>query len=217
MTQDKKLIAFALYAGVSPLDLVGPLTVLRNLGPGWPFQTIVVGERIEPLDADSPVHMIADATFEQVPHPFALVVPGGRMPTVRAMSDPVMRAYVRTAADSAEILVLVRNARPVRRALRARALGRGRQVHHVGGGISRHRLAEPAPAAASAAWGDWPRGAAGCRQAKTADALRVEACIGETGGYYWRRSGKGGAVESQKRLASGCAAFARGQHLVREN
>ena len=45
---EKKLIAFTLYPGVTPLDLVGPLTVLRPVGLGWPLQTAVVGERTEP-------------------------------------------------------------------------------------------------------------------------------------------------------------------------
>jgi hypothetical protein len=38
------------------------------------------------------MQMIADATFGEVRHPYALVVPGGRIPTIRALSDPVMRA-----------------------------------------------------------------------------------------------------------------------------
>ena len=46
----KKVIAFTLYPGVTPLDLVGPLTVLRKLRPTWPFRSVVVAERIEPLD-----------------------------------------------------------------------------------------------------------------------------------------------------------------------
>ena len=45
---EKKTVAFTLYPGVTPLDLVGPLTVLRPVGLGWPFQTAVVGERTEP-------------------------------------------------------------------------------------------------------------------------------------------------------------------------
>ena len=32
--KDKKRIAFTLYPGVTPLDLAGPLTVLRDLGIG---------------------------------------------------------------------------------------------------------------------------------------------------------------------------------------
>ena len=51
----KKLVAFTLYPGVTPLDLVGPLTVLRDLGIGWPFRTVVVGGHTEPMDTDTPL------------------------------------------------------------------------------------------------------------------------------------------------------------------
>jgi hypothetical protein len=44
--KEKKLIAFPVCPGVSPLDLVGPLTVLRNLNR-TPYRTVVVGKRID--------------------------------------------------------------------------------------------------------------------------------------------------------------------------
>ena len=39
-----------------------------------------------------------------MPHPDVLVVPGGRQATIRAMGDPALREYVRTAAASARIV-----------------------------------------------------------------------------------------------------------------
>ena len=48
MSGTKKLIAFTLYHGVSPLDLVGPLTVLRNLA-GTRYRTVVVGGNCRPF------------------------------------------------------------------------------------------------------------------------------------------------------------------------
>jgi transcriptional regulator GlxA family with amidase domain len=104
MTNQKKLIAFTLYEGASPLDLVGPLTVLRKLGPGWPFETVVVGERIEPLGTDTPLQIIPAATFADVPNPFALIVPGGGPATVEAMHNQSLLAYVRSAAATAEVV-----------------------------------------------------------------------------------------------------------------
>ena len=101
---EKKLIAFTLYSGVTPLDLVGPLTVLRKLGIGWPFQTVVVGERIEPLDTDSPLQMMPAQTFRDVPAPFAVIVPGGGAATVHAMKDEALLAYVRSAAVRAQVI-----------------------------------------------------------------------------------------------------------------
>src|SRR5262249_15411895 len=51
MSTQKKLDIFH-DGGASPLDLLGPLTVLRTLGPGWPVET-VVGERIARLGTDT--------------------------------------------------------------------------------------------------------------------------------------------------------------------
>jgi transcriptional regulator GlxA family with amidase domain len=101
---EKKLIAFTLYPGVTPLDLVGPLTVLRDLGIGWPFRTVVVGERTEPMDTDTPLQMIPAKPFGEVPNPFAVIVPGGGEATIHAMKDESMLAYVRSTAETAELV-----------------------------------------------------------------------------------------------------------------
>ncbi len=100
----KQLIAFTLYPGVTPLDLVGPLTVLRDLKIGSPYRTVVVSERIESLDTDTPPQMIAAKTFGEVPHPFGLIVPGGGTATIHAMKDESLVAYVRSAAETAEVV-----------------------------------------------------------------------------------------------------------------
>lgn len=104
IAKKKKLIAFTLYPGVTPLDLVGPLTVLRDLGIGWPFRTVVVGERIEPMETDTPLRMVPAKAFREVSHPFAVIVPGGGEATIDAMKDELLLAYVRTAAETAEVV-----------------------------------------------------------------------------------------------------------------
>jgi transcriptional regulator GlxA family with amidase domain len=107
-TQADKTIAVVLYPGLTALDLIGPLQVLTALERFAPqYRTVVVGARVEPMDTDIHVPMVPDRTFDAVPHPYALVVPGGRMATIRAMSDPVIREYVGTAAESAEIVASV--------------------------------------------------------------------------------------------------------------
>ena len=100
----KKRIAFVLYPGVTPLDLVGPLTVLRNLGPGWPFETVVVGERVEPMATDTPLRMVPARTFGEVPKPFGVIVPGGGAATIDAMKDESLLTYVRSAAAAARVV-----------------------------------------------------------------------------------------------------------------
>ena len=105
--QGEKTIAFVLYPELTVFDLVGPLQVLTALSTIAPeYQTVVVGERAEPMDTDIPgeMKMIPNNTLEEVPHPFAFIVPGGVMPTVRAMSNEAIRSYVRKAAETAEVV-----------------------------------------------------------------------------------------------------------------
>jgi transcriptional regulator GlxA family with amidase domain len=125
MPSQHKLIAFALYPGVTPLDLVGPLTVLRNLTIRSPYRTVVVGERIEPMDTDTSVRIVPAKAFADVPDPFALIVPGGGTATIAAMRDDSLLAYVRSAARTAEIVGSTGNGALV---LAAAGLLQGRRV-----------------------------------------------------------------------------------------
>jgi transcriptional regulator GlxA family with amidase domain len=105
--QNEKTIAFVLYPGLTLFDLVGPLQVLTALSAIAPeYRTVVVAERVEPMDTDIPGEMkvIPNNTFEEVPHPYAFIVPGGVTPTLRAMSNEAIRSYVRSAAETAEVV-----------------------------------------------------------------------------------------------------------------
>jgi transcriptional regulator GlxA family with amidase domain len=103
--QDKqKTIAFVLYPGLTVFDLTGPLQVLTVLGTVAPqYRTVIVGERVEPTDTDIRVKMIPTHAFDEVPHPSVLLVPGGGVPTLRAMRNEPIRNYVRSAAETAEV------------------------------------------------------------------------------------------------------------------
>ncbi len=102
--ENQKTIAFVLYPGLTVFDLTGPLQVLTALSAIAPqYRTVVVGERVEPTDTDIRVKMIPTHTFEEVPHPSIVLVPGGGVPTLRAMSNEPIRSYVRTAAETAEV------------------------------------------------------------------------------------------------------------------
>lgn len=100
-----KTIAFVLYPGLTPLDIVGPLqvfSVLSQLVPG--YRTVVVGERIEPMATDTPLSLVPSHTFETMPDPHVLIVPGGTVPTVAAMADERLLDKLRTAAARSEIV-----------------------------------------------------------------------------------------------------------------
>lgn len=107
-TSDDRLIAFVLYPGLTVLDLVGPLqvlTALQRFASG--YRTVAVWARREPVATDIGVPMVPDHTFDEVPNPAIVLVPGGSLPTIRAMSDPLVRDYVRTVAASADLVTSV--------------------------------------------------------------------------------------------------------------
>jgi transcriptional regulator GlxA family with amidase domain len=103
-----RTIAFVLYPGLTPLDMIGPLQVLKNLPAADPrFEVTVVGERIEPMISDLPVKLIPEKTFDEVPNPYIVVVPGGTLGTLKAMVNPVLREYLVTAAGTAHTVASV--------------------------------------------------------------------------------------------------------------
>ena len=109
MTENRtKTVAFVLYPGLTPLDLVGPLQLLNGLGMADPdFRVTVVGERVEPMDADVPIKLTPERTFDQVPNPYIVVVPGGGMGTLKAMGNRAIRDYLLAAAETAHTVASV--------------------------------------------------------------------------------------------------------------
>ncbi|MEV7098461.1 DJ-1/PfpI family protein [Amycolatopsis sp. NPDC051045] len=108
MTAEQKTIAFVVYPGLTPLDLVGPLQVLSVLAQMNPdFRTVVVGATKDTTGTDTPLRIAPSHTFDEVPSPFAVLVPGGTVPTLHAMSDENLLAWLRTAAESAELVTSV--------------------------------------------------------------------------------------------------------------
>ncbi|WP_049558216.1 DJ-1/PfpI family protein [Nonomuraea sp. SBT364] len=104
----EKTIAFVLYPGCTILDLVGPLQVLSTLAAIRPeFRVVVVAERLEAAETDTPLRVQAGHTFGEVPAPDVLVVPGGEEATMRATADETLLAYVRGAAAGARTVASV--------------------------------------------------------------------------------------------------------------
>ncbi|GAB3198485.1 DJ-1/PfpI family protein [Geodermatophilus arenarius] len=105
MSGTEKVLAFPVHPGVTPLDLIGPLTVLKTPGIGGArYRTVVVGERAEQLATDTPLGLLPAATFAEVPDPWAVIVPGGGASTLTATEDEALVSYVRSAAVGAEVV-----------------------------------------------------------------------------------------------------------------
>jgi transcriptional regulator GlxA family with amidase domain len=107
--EETKTIAFVAYPGVTPLDLIAPMTSFLGLtrglvGTSHQYRTVCVAERVEPIGSDTPMSVVPDNAFEEVPAPFALIVPGGGMASLEAMGNDRLINYLRFAQHGAEIV-----------------------------------------------------------------------------------------------------------------
>jgi putative intracellular protease/amidase len=111
-TTDQKQLAFVLYPGLTPLDLVGPLQALAALPRVDPaFEVVVVAETSDSVPSDSVVGLAPSHTFDEVRSPYAIVVPGGGEPTLQACGHQPLIEYVADAGDAADIVMSVCTAR----------------------------------------------------------------------------------------------------------
>jgi transcriptional regulator GlxA family with amidase domain len=99
-----KEIAFLVYPEITLLDLVGPLQPIKMLEATGAYRVVTVGERIEPVATDTGLSVVPERTYAEVPNPFALIVPGGRIGPIKAMLDDALMNYVRSASEAATIV-----------------------------------------------------------------------------------------------------------------
>jgi transcriptional regulator GlxA family with amidase domain len=99
--KETKTIAVVAYPGVALLDLVATTTVLDR---GTGHRAVTVGERTEPMGSDTPMAIIPEKRFEEVPDPLAIIVPGGGMASLEAMGSERLINYLRFAQHGAEIV-----------------------------------------------------------------------------------------------------------------
>src|ERR671917_1574955 len=107
--EETRTIAFAAYPGVTPLDLIAPMTTFLGLtrglvGTSRRYRTVCVAERVEPIGSDTPMAVVPDNAFEEVPAPFAIIVPGGGIASLEAMGNERLLNYLRFAQHGAEIV-----------------------------------------------------------------------------------------------------------------
>src|ERR671911_899950 len=102
--EKNKTIAVVTYPGVALLDLVVTQTVLDR---GTKYRTVSVGERTEPIASDTSMAVVPEKRFEEVPAPFALIIPGGGMASLEAMGNERLINYLRFAEHTAELVCSV--------------------------------------------------------------------------------------------------------------
>ena len=102
--EKNQTIAVVTYPGSALLDLVVTQTVLDR---GTSYRTVCVGERTEPMDFDTPMAVIPEKRFEEVPDPFAIIVPGGGIASLEAMGNERLINYLRFAEHGAELVCSV--------------------------------------------------------------------------------------------------------------
>jgi transcriptional regulator GlxA family with amidase domain len=103
-----KQIAFVLYPGLTPLDLIGPLQAISAIPRVDPsYEVMVVAENTQPMLSDSIISLAASHTFDDAPAPYAIVVPGGGDPTLVAAGHKPLVDYVAEAGAQADIVMSV--------------------------------------------------------------------------------------------------------------
>ena len=102
--EKNKTIAIVTYPGVALLDLVATKKVLDRMAMGTRYRTASVGEHLKPIDSNTPMRIIPEKRFEEVPDPFAIIVPGGSANALRAMGNERILNYLRFAAHGAEVV-----------------------------------------------------------------------------------------------------------------
>lgn len=91
--------AILIFDRLTALDAVGPYEVLSRV-PGW--EVTFVGDRVGEMRTDAgSLGLIADATFEDLPDPDILVVPGGPG-RVLPLGDARAIDWVRSASETAQ-------------------------------------------------------------------------------------------------------------------
>jgi transcriptional regulator GlxA family with amidase domain len=91
-------LAIALYPGFTALDAIGPYQVLTQV-PG--AETVLVAEQRGRLSDDADLlHLEIEHTFEEVPTPDVLLVPGGLITRRIAVAGSPIVEWVRSAHET---------------------------------------------------------------------------------------------------------------------
>ncbi|HEX4335310.1 MAG TPA: DJ-1/PfpI family protein [Polyangiaceae bacterium] len=111
MRTSSRSLAVVLFDEVALLDVTGPLEVLTTAGRTWNFRLFkvhTVAAKASRVTTRSQLEIDARTTFDELPSPELLLVPGG-YGARRALSDDALVAYIARAGASATHLFGVGN------------------------------------------------------------------------------------------------------------
>jgi transcriptional regulator GlxA family with amidase domain len=103
----KQQIAIVLYPGVTALDVVGSMEALVWLNVNSPYRLVTVAADTTPVRTDTPLTLVPNRRFDEVPAPFGLLIPGGNDAAIAAGQDATLREYVRSAGERAELVASI--------------------------------------------------------------------------------------------------------------
>jgi transcriptional regulator GlxA family with amidase domain len=102
-------VGVVLFDGVEELDWVGPWEVLATWARGWPDDGVTVftvADGAAVVRCANGARVLADHSWDDVPHFDVLVWPGGRG-TLDQLGDQVVRGRVRQAARSGVLMTSI--------------------------------------------------------------------------------------------------------------
>ena len=100
LNEIKRHVAIVLYDGFTALDAVGPYEVLVSLPD---TQVHFVSNQRGPVWADTgQLALTATATFDELPNPAIIVIPGGGHGIMKAVEDPALMGWIKQAHETSE-------------------------------------------------------------------------------------------------------------------
>lgn len=99
LNEIKRHVAIVLYDGFTALDAIGPYEILVSLPD---TQVYFVADQPGPVWADTgQLGLMATATWDELPHPQIIVIPGGGG-TMQAAQNQALLAWLRQAHETSE-------------------------------------------------------------------------------------------------------------------
>lgn len=107
MPKQTKFLAFVVYPGLRLLDLIGSQSILMSLIMGAGYRSVTVSEQSGAVTTDTPMQIVPQMSFIDLPDPDALVVVGGDGAAIDALNSPALCDYITHAARKADFIASI--------------------------------------------------------------------------------------------------------------